>query len=172
MKQNSKASSRIKSSCSLAASQERICPAFFSVSFFLSSQIKNKVSPSLTPVNAIISAFLASDKNFAIGPAKTPSFKVIYPRPPKPTSAEVANFKESSKNFLDLPAQFATIPRTGFPLNAGKSTSAKKSVKSQIMSGLRRSGLSEPYFIMDSAYVIRRNGLSVTFLSEKVLKVS
>ena len=55
------------------------------------------------------------------------------------------------QNFLDLPAQLATIPLTGLPRKAGNSTFAKKSVRSQMISGLRRSGLSEPYFIMDSA---------------------
>ena len=150
-KQNSNASSLIRSKFSFFASQVRIKPAFFSVSFFLSSQIKNKVSPSLILVRAVISAFFSSPRNFAIGPANTPSFRVIYPNPPRATSSDIAYFSESSKNFFDLPLQSATIPRTGFPLNAGKATSAKNSVKSQIKSGFLKSGLSEPYVIMASA---------------------
>ena len=78
---------------------------------------------------------------FASKLAQCPTQSVV--RPP----SQLARMKSSYSSRFDV---FATMPRTGLPLKIGKSTSAKKSVKSMMTSGLRRSGLSLPYFSIAS----------------------
>ena len=50
--------------------------------------------------------------------------------------------------------------------------SIKQSVRSQIINGFLKSGLSVPYFSIDSLKVILGNGGCVTSLSEYSLKIS
>ena len=121
----------------------RICPANLSTILGV-SQIKNRVSSSLSPRRSIKICCFSTERNFTMGPfSSIPDNTEIYPRPLIPIP--MAKSSILSKKDLGMPAQFgATIPLTGLFLKGAKSTSIKKSVRSLITKGFRRSGLSVP----------------------------
>lgn len=99
-----------------------------------------------------------SVRNLAIGPARVPSSPTrTQARPLAPCST--AYSPRPSKNLRDWPAVSGTgRARTCLPANALNSEPAKTSEMSTSSSLARRSGLSLPYFSIDSRNGIRGNG--------------
>ena len=64
------------------------------------------------------------------------------------------------------------IPLMVVSLNGAKSILDKISVNSVITNGLRKSGLSEPYFNMASVYGILLKGIGLTSLLPNLVKTS
>ena len=97
-------------------------------------------------------------RNFAIGPDSEPSSATrTQARPFAP--CETAKSPSWSKNFRGCAATSGTgSARTCLPANALNSEPSKTSVMSTSSSWARRSGLSEPYFSIDSRNGMRGNG--------------
>ncbi|EAL59796.1 hypothetical protein WwSim0204 [Wolbachia endosymbiont of Drosophila simulans] len=137
----------------------------FAASFSL-SEAKNTLSPGSMFVASLMWFSLFSSRNLAIGPFAVPSLSnVIYPRPLAPNSFCACSIFLSKKlrgssAVLGAGMALTTIPRSILLLKILNPESRKISVTSLINSGLRRSGLSEPYLSIASLYVIRGKSLS------------
>ena len=108
-------------------------------------------------------SFASSVMNFEIPPVYPSGSTFTHANPFAPASS-LAKSVILSKNFLPwLAPSGTTIIFIVFPLNALNSVFSNNFVASWIMSGLRKSGLSIPYFSIASLYGIRLKGASSTF---------
>src|SRR5512145_426334 len=149
-----------------SASLRRAVPANFAAAAAFWSATKNTASPSPTPATARSRSSREESRNLAIGPFAPPPSKTTYPRPGAP-SPRAQSFSLSKKLRGRAAAPGAGMARTTPPLatrlaNTPKLEPANDSLASATTSGLRKSGLSEPYLSIASSYGMRGNGGLVT----------
>src|SRR5580692_8808336 len=124
---------------------------------------KNTQSPGTAPVASASPDRSASDRFFATGPETSPAGPIsAYARPRAPRDRAHSCHPSSSRRDCAAPPGMTTAPTYG-AWNTRNSVPATYSVRSASSQPNRRSGLSEPYRAIASAYVILGSGLGTSY---------